>query len=596
MSEEEQPATQEGNVVNNSAVGAVDAGETNAVVGAVAAGGTNSANTSSSNDPPNNSSSTDPVNFAAVYIDENKFFAGLQDDGKQLTADEIAKNTKKRGCIMHGQMFYKSTFEFSKELYNHYKTQPDILPKLGKNDSKVMHTIGKKILEMKQTTTRADIHTVVTDGNQLELSKSDEYTGKTTLSFLPQKTWVEWVISRWATNESDEKKTEVDDMLRAVGIMFQEDMREFIQYLLSVNDPGSNSNERRGRRQVLDEWTAKRNLAKRNLHTRFIDIDCVVEFNVEWKSEDARERIDKRLGDGFYDSLNINPNNPERIKIAFTEKEVLNHFSEGVRAYNQMMVNYQMNTGGGNGDPLLVVAWEEREPLDIVGYATNKEEDVYLTNIHLWDKAYEFPLTVVKGKGVPEGVGVDDDDIDYGNSQGDEWDISTVATNGSNVATPATAKSKSNVGLQSILRQQSRTQQAEREKMVTKMVAAIKDGLKEGGGEGESKVDMQTKLQGAIKMSKEQLKQSVGVFTKLKRKRKTLKEMVHDSPSNEKLKKKLFATEAAAKRAGTEVQAFQATLDSQVDQLNKLSAAENGNKADDIDLSDVESEVGSEDE
>ena len=97
-------------------------------------------------------------------------------------------------------------------------------------------------------------------------------------------------------------------------------------------------------------------------------------------------------------------------------------------------------------------------------------------------------------------------------------------------------------------------------------------------------------------MSKEQLKQSVGVFTKLKRKRKTLKEMVHDSPSNEKLKKKLFATEAAAKRAGTEVQAFQATLDSQVDQLNKLSAAENGNKADDIDLSDVESEVGSEDE
>ena len=303
-----------------------------------------------------------------------------------------------------------------------------------------------------------------------------------------------------------------------------------------------------------------------------------------------------RLGDGFYDSLNINPNNPERIKIAFTEKEVLNHFSEAVRAYNHMMTSYQKNTGGGNGDPPLVVAWEEREPLDIVGYATNKAEDVYLTNIHLWDKAYEFPLTVVKGKGVPDGVGIDDDDIDYGNSQSDEWDLSTVATSGSNIATPGTAKSTRNTGLQSILRQQSRTQQAEREKMVTKMVDAIKDGLKEGGGGEESTVDKQTKLQGAIKMTKEQLKESEGEFTKLKKKRKEIKEMVHDSPSNEKLKKKLRATEAAAMRAGTEVQTFQATLDSQVDQLNKLSAAENGNEADAIDLSDVESEIGSEDE
>eukprot|EP00586_Coscinodiscus_wailesii_P023371 CAMPEP_0172520132 /NCGR_PEP_ID=MMETSP1066-20121228/291824_1 /TAXON_ID=671091 /ORGANISM="Coscinodiscus wailesii, Strain CCMP2513" /LENGTH=190 /DNA_ID=CAMNT_0013302839 /DNA_START=272 /DNA_END=844 /DNA_ORIENTATION=- len=190
MSEEQPAATQYDNSVNNAVDGAADTEGTNmndpannnssndqvnnsssndAVdFASVYIDEKSSANNNSSNDQVNNSSSNDAVDFASVYIDEKSFFNGLQDEGKQLTPDEIKNETKKRGCIMHGQSYYKRMFDFSKQLYTHYKTQPDILPKLWKNDSKATHMIGQKLLEMRQTTTRADIHKVVTDGNQLE--------------------------------------------------------------------------------------------------------------------------------------------------------------------------------------------------------------------------------------------------------------------------------------------------------------------------------------------------------------------------------------------------------------------------------------------
>mmetsp|Transcript_5144 Transcript_5144/g.5672 ORF Transcript_5144/g.5672 Transcript_5144/m.5672 type:complete len:87 (+) Transcript_5144:1811-2071(+) len=64
--------------------------------------------------------------------------------------------------------------------------------------------------------------------------------------------------------------------------------------------------------------------------------------------------------------------------------------------------------------------------------------------------------------------------------------------------------------------------------------------------------------------------------------------MCRDSPSNEKLKKRLLKTEAAAKLTGKEVKTFELTLDSQVEQLRQLSSKGNGdNQHDDIDLSDV---------
>ena len=581
-----QPAAaQEDSVVNNAVDEAADEEGTNL---------NDPVNNSSSNDPVSNTSN-DPVDFTPVYIDDKRFFEGLQDDGKQLTLEEINTGAKRRGCIMHGQSYYKQMYDFSKELYNHYKTQETILPKLRKNDSKATHMIGQKLIEMRQTTTRADIHKVVTDGTQLEFSKSNEYASKSSLSFLSQKTWVEWVISKWATTASDEKKTTPDDMVRAVGIMFMEDMREYIPYLLTVNDPCSNSNNGRGRRQSLDGWTSKRNLAIRNLHTRFIDLDCVVVLNDAWNSDEARKRIDERLGNGAYDNLNINPNNPQRIKVAFTDKEVLHHFSLAILAYNNMMKSYKMETGGGSGDPLLVVAWQEREPLDVVGYTTNKEADeVYLTPIHLWDKAYDFPLTVVKESGVSDGMGIDDDDIDYGNHQGEEdWDVSTVATGATNLATPGTTKTKrkDTLQLQSILRQQSKIQKAEREDFVSKMVAAIKDGLKDGEGEEDSKVDKQAKLQEAIAMSKDQLEKSKADLRILKRKRMKEKELSCDSPSNERLKKRFLKADGEAKLAAKEVKTFQLTLESQVEQLRKLSSKGNGDdKDDDIDLSDVSDE------
>mmetsp|Transcript_5143 Transcript_5143/g.5669 ORF Transcript_5143/g.5669 Transcript_5143/m.5669 type:complete len:106 (+) Transcript_5143:1710-2027(+) len=97
MSEEGQqlPTTQDDDSIsiNNAVDGAADAERTNV---------NDPANNNSSNDHVNNSSSN-AVDFSVVHIDEKRFFGGLQDEGKQLTPDEIKKETKKRGCIMLGQ-------------------------------------------------------------------------------------------------------------------------------------------------------------------------------------------------------------------------------------------------------------------------------------------------------------------------------------------------------------------------------------------------------------------------------------------------------------------------------------------------------------
>lgn len=584
MSEEEEqaPATaqqqQQGNVNNNQ-----DAAADGAADNAAGTGGDDDAEGT-------NSSSNDRDEFGEVYIDNKKFFDGLQEAGKQLTEKEIRERQnnptkKKRMHITKGDKCYKDTYEFAKCLDTHYRSIPEILPKVRKNESAAIHMIGEHLLELRQTTNRADMHKVVTDGIQLGFANGDDYKDKDILSFLPQKTWVDWIVSKWANNESDVKQSTADDMVRAVGIMFMEDMREYIPYLLTEHDPCANSVDgTRGRRLSIDEWSSKRKLAKRHLHTKFIDLDCEVTLHNLWGSDDARERIDGRLGDGAYDNLNINPNNPERIQIAFTEDEVLHHFTAAILAYNGMMRSYKMNTGGGSGDSLDVVLWNEREPLEVVGYTTNRQElEVYLTAIHLWDKEYGFPLTVVKEKGIDDGI--DDDDADYGNNNGDDWDVRTTST-------PGTARSKhgkDQLQLQSILRQQKKSQKEDRKEFMNEMVAVMKEGLKSAEGEGESTVDKQAKLQEAIARTEQQLETAKVDFKAMKKKRKKEQEMSQDSPSNKKLQKRFNEATAGAKLAAKKVRTFELTLESQLDELHKLSsAAGNDDKSDDgFDLSDV---------
>jgi len=294
--------------------------------------------------------SYDPNIDKTLYIDNERFFRDLQDEGKEMTTKErdtytgSTKNNakKKRFNIKHGSRFYSGIYDLAKNLHNHYKDKSTLLPNIRQNDSEAVHMLGKQIILMRQTRNRGDIHSVVTDANQIDLSKTAEYNENQILSFLSQTELLKWVIEKWGKDDDKEMEATPDDFLRALGIMFTEDLREYIPYILT-KDPKPNSNDP-STRMSLDSWTAKKNLVKRQLKLKFVDPDVVVTMDELWTSDEAREKIDERLGEGAYDSLNFNPNNPERIKLPWTEAQVWNHLSLALISYNKIMGNYKMNT------------------------------------------------------------------------------------------------------------------------------------------------------------------------------------------------------------------------------------------------------------
>jgi hypothetical protein len=548
----------------------------------------------------------------ALYIDNERFFRDLQDMGLEMTTAERNKyngnkKKKKRGSIRYGTSFYSTIFELSKDLHKHYQDNNTLLPNIRKNNSEAVHMLGKQLLEMRQTKSRSDIHTVVTDANQMEMSRNDEFKEKQTLSFLSQTEWLKWVISKWGHSDEEEKKGTPDDFLRAIGILFHEDMREFIPYALTLKDPKSHSSDPSAR-MSLDSWNGKRNLLKRLLKEKFIDPEVKVLMHEMWDSDEAREKIDERVGTGAYDKLMFNPNNPDRINIAWSETEVWTHLSTGLISYNKVMSNYKMNTGGGDGNPLSVQVWEEREPLSIVGYTTNREIDMHNTPVHLWDKEYGFPLTVVREAGAPDGTGVDDDDDDYfdfttqydDEERGDTGSTASPNNRNSN-ATPNNRNSnrkqklhgfkasRDNLQMLSVMKTQSAIATKEREKHFSDIKELAREVFKSTGDEQGDKIDMQAKLQQTIATTKAQLKEAEKELKTLKRKRRDTKEMVGCSPSNHQLKKKLKSLDKKAMSAAIEVSTFEKAFGSQLKQLRKLSGGtgETDDAEDDIDLSEI---------
>eukprot|EP00984_Skeletonema_dohrnii_P026502 scaffold15868_cov67-Skeletonema_dohrnii-CCMP3373.AAC.2 len=564
---------------------------------------------------------------AALYINELEFFNALQDKGVEMSAEEkdkfLGNKKNKRGTIKRGDRFYKDIHDLANKLHKHYKDNflKTLLPNMRKNDSEARHLLGRQLLEMRQTVGRADIHTVVTDTKQMDISRSHEFKDNAMLSFLSQTEWLKWIMSKWGKNEEKEKEMTNDDIVRAVGIMFMEDMREYIPYVLSDVDPSSKDPARSGndpsRRLRLDSWNAKRNWTFRTLRDKFVDPDVVVEVNAEWKSDEARRRIDERLGFGEYDKLDYNPNNQERIKIPRTEKEVQTILGKGLIDYNKMMFFYKMNTGGGDGNPIVVAVWQDREPLDIVGYATrNNKEGVHLTIIHLWDKQYDFPLTIVKETGAPGG-GVDDDDDDYIDLfTNDHHGNATDDDDGSSVATPTKVNSNKKTPKQSTTKKRSRSssnkssrgerdqlsaiaraQKQDRKEHLEQLSKVMKDVFQANGNNEGDKIDLQAKLQETIATTEAQLEKAEKDLKRLKRKRREAKEMAGNSPSNRAIKKRFDSVTAKATLAAKKVSAFQKTLENQLEQLQQLSGAgkKDGTDTDDgIDLSDVSDDSGSE--
>ena len=193
-----------------------------------------------------------------------------------------------------------------------------------------------------------------------------------------------------------------DDKLRVMGILFFEDIRDNIPFVMGLRDYSKNHNKR----MHLYSWNGKKRSTLNTIHQWSIDSKVVVLLPEKWKEHIIKEKVDEALGAGTYDSTKFNPNNRQRIKLPWEVKHVKAIILIVISEYNKIMYLYTKGTGGGNGDPTSYCIWQEREDVHFLHYSKT-ENFLYLTIAHMWDKKYQFPLTVIKDT-LPSNVAIDD--------------------------------------------------------------------------------------------------------------------------------------------------------------------------------------------
>ena len=110
---------------------------------------------------------------------------------------------------------------------------------------------------------------------------------------------------------------------RAIELLFQEDLREHILYILSATD--------RPKRLTLDEWSGKQNTCYHLLTERFVDPEYVVAFAPKRFLEQTKQKINEKFDSAPYktwDDFNklFNPKNQRRcwcLKIILRTQHLL---------------------------------------------------------------------------------------------------------------------------------------------------------------------------------------------------------------------------------------------------------------------------------
>ena len=310
-----------------------------------------------------------PLDDLRHYIDQDEFFGLLQDDGVSPRPDEteMFNDDRKKSRAKHirfGDRLYPKIWQLSSCYYKAVlkKHRNEIVTKMSKNDSDNIKYLGQAIIEMRFRKGRGDLHSAAADHVQMELVTHDAmHCELEFVYFLSQRELLKWALGRWSPTMDDKKRATDDDRLRLLLIMFTEEMRPWIRYLLSAKDPND--------RLELDAWTGKRNTAQHLLHTKGIDPDVVVSMPNLWTTDAARQKVDSHYGTkGVYNALQFNPNNPARINMPWTKKESTAIVASVLVHYRKMMELYTKGTGGGDGDPVAYSVWQERDPHAAVTY------------------------------------------------------------------------------------------------------------------------------------------------------------------------------------------------------------------------------------
>lgn len=334
-------------------------------------------------------------------------------------------------------------------------------------------------------------------------------------------------------------------------------MREYIRYLVKDKDPDG--------WMEVDEWRGKRNTAHVLFHQKFIDLEVRVDLPPIWLTEESKARIDEHMGQGTYDALKFDPNNPSRIAIAWTKEESIALLGSGLAKYAAMMVKYTWGTGGGDGHPVVSAVWTERHELQSVTYLGKKaRQSVFLSVVHIWDKSYNFPLTVVKGR-VPEDSAIDDSPTNNQTGQQVTPSSSTGRrpTNGEQAVIDAIATSTAS--------------RAEVRSEISSATLALKSFIENAKGAEESETDQRIKLADAIDHTNGQIENFTSQKRALEEQRKAI--AADDKRAAKKIKKQIKIKDRL-------IDEFTKTLESHLGSLSALNGGDDNDASDDNRSSD----------
>lgn len=100
------------------------------------------------------------------------------------------------------------------------------------------------------------------------------------------------------------------------------------------------------------------------MYGKFIDSEVKVNFPTKWYEDDSKLKLSAKHGPDAWQTYTstLDPNDQQRIKLPWTKEHITTLLKTTVVEYNKVMNDYQKKTGGGDGDEVLFVSWDERDP------------------------------------------------------------------------------------------------------------------------------------------------------------------------------------------------------------------------------------------
>ena len=207
-----------------------------------------------------------------------------------------------------------------------------------------IHKIGMHIANNCYLMPKGDIHSAGEGFDYKQFISNPEYDNRNTFYFLDQRHVLKHFLDMWSgsTFNDQMKPTTTSDRLRAISLLFQAEMREYISFILSRTD--------RSIRRTIDEWTGKQNGFHNQLNLRFIDPEYGIAFPPKWFLEHTKQKINDKFdstpGKPWDDFINeFDPNGPARIVLPRTESFFKHIAGPTISVYDTVMVDIPKTEG-----------------------------------------------------------------------------------------------------------------------------------------------------------------------------------------------------------------------------------------------------------